>query len=217
MRKQILGSVGILAILVFGFSYINATRTLRTRANSVNDSSSLSLKERAQQAGGKLIISDTSQQSIIYNDLNGLAKASTAVIVCATKSNRCRLSSNGQYVTTDYQVLVNEVLKGSMRAGNIITASTPGGLKVFDRSTSMLIQVPDFRRPINGRTYLFFLNQSGENSMLALTGGPQGAFELPGNGKGVRPSDLRPDHPLVRKYKNKDVKEFLKEVRQAVK
>jgi len=52
---------------------------------------------------------------------------------------------------------------------------------------------------------------------FSLTGGPQGAFELAADGRGVDPTNLRRHDPLVKQHKNKDVQMFLKEVRKAVK
>jgi hypothetical protein len=182
---------------------------------SSTSGSQQTLEERARQAGGRLIISDDSPNRIAYNDLADIADNSSAIVIGVAVSNRCRLSADGQYITTDYQVNILESLKGDMPQG-MITVRTPGGLRVFDKSTSAFIQVPHFRRPINGGTYVFFLGPDYGNNTFPLAGGFQGAFKLSTDGK-VTPSDDRPASPLRQRHKGKDNKEFLKELRAVLK
>ncbi len=69
---------------------------------------------------------------------------------------------------------------------------------------------------LNGRVYVLFLNNSGreENVFLPLEKG-QGMFEIATGGLKIKPlgCDIT---PLVKRNKDKDVTDFLKDIRKAV-
>lgn len=211
MKRLIIGSVSGLSILTLSLLLIGSTRH-----HVVGQPSSQTLKDRAQLEGGRLRIADASYHRLVYNDLPSLIQDSSTIVIGTTRHNRCQLSADGQNITTNYEVVIKEVVKGDVGVGEVITVSTPGGLKVFDKSTSAVVEIPDFRRPLNGRDYVFFLGIDKPRGFFPLVGGFQGAFELPTDGKGVLPSDGRLGAPLRQRFENKGVDLFLKELRHAV-
>lgn len=151
-------------------------------------------------------------------DLDTITKKSAAVVIGTAVSNVSRLSADGEQITTDYQVQVLEVLKGKgVDTGNI-EVSLPGGRVVFEDGTSAQVNVPGFRKMENGKTYVLYLSERGpEHSSFAVTGGPQGIFEVVDGGASVKPHGTSID-PLAQKYKEeKAAKSFIKEARKAAK
>lgn len=143
-----------------------------------------------------------------------LTKNSEAVIVGMPSNNRCKLSKDGQLITTDYDVVVQEVLKGNIQQGSTIKVSLPGGKVKFEDGTTGEIETPNFMKMVNGRTYALYLNESrSESSIYELTAGPQGLLELPTDGRRIK-SHARPTDPIAEETKDKDTKEFLKEARK---
>jgi hypothetical protein len=214
MKKLVLSA--LVTATAFSVVFIGLKTITQTRVLSQNSSSG-SLRERAKQAAGRYIGVEHPDRSVVHSDLATLAHQSTVVVVGTALENHCRLSADEEHITTDYQVRADEVLKGDVQPGSTITVSTPGGMKLFLDKTSAVIRVPEFRRPINGRTYLLFLSPSPSVDIFSLTAGPQGAFELPVSGKGVQPADLHSDDPVVVKYKDKSVKSFIREARRVAK
>lgn len=147
-------------------------------------------------------------------NIEKLTKNSEAVIVGVPAKNRCKLSTDGQIITTDYDVFVQEVLKGNIQQGSTIKVSLPGGKVKFEDGTTAEIETPNFMKMVNGRTYALYLNESrSENGIYELTAGPQGLLELPTDGTRMK-SHARPTDPIAEETKDKDTKEFLKEARK---
>ena len=189
---------------------------IKNLSAEANGGSRDTLRERARASGGQLKLQDLGDQKIFFNDLRDLSRKSSQVIIGTAISNRCRLSSDSKSITTDYLVSVQELLKGDLRPGSSVTISTPGGAVRFDKETLAMVDVPAFRRPVNGRTYLFFLDRGDSEGRHAVLGGFQGLFDVTGAGSPVLASDRRPDSMLFRQYHKMGVEQFLHEVREKV-
>jgi hypothetical protein len=166
---------------------------------------------------GELVVNRPATTFVKF-DLDSITKKSAAVVVGTAISNVSRLSPDGQQITTDYQVQVQEVLKGKVEEGGNIEVSLPGGRVVFEDGTSAQVNITGFRKMENGKTYVLFLSERGpEHSSFAVTGGPQGIFEVVDGGTSVKPHGNSLD-PLALKYKDaKEAKSFLKQARRAAK
>jgi hypothetical protein len=146
-----------------------------------------------------------------------LTKNSIAVVVGIPIRSQSKLSSSGQSVITEYEVGVQEVIKGEIKQGDTIKVSLPGGKVVFEDGTSVELNTPGFERMVNHDSYVLFLyaKHDGGDAYL-LTGGPQGLFELPSDGASVKPHGRSTD-PAVKEAQGKKVQSFLEEVRSQAK
>jgi hypothetical protein len=145
-------------------------------------------------------------------NLETLTKNSTAVIIGVPQQNKGSLSSSGDMITTDYDVRIEELIKGNFPVGTNVKVSLPGGRVDFEDGTSADLQTPEFERMVNGRRYVLFLyaNRNGSDILL-LTGGPQGLFELAGNGK-IKAHGRATD-PAVKEVQTKNDEELLNDLR----
>ena len=148
--------------------------------------------------------------------IESLTKSSAAVIVgVATKKLGGRLTADGQLILTDYEVAVQETIKGEVTSGGTITVSLVGGRVEFDDGTTAELKTPSFEHMKTGGTYTLFLSESESTpGVYTLTAGPQGLVEIV-NSK-VK-SHGRTTDPINQESKDKDKSTFLKEVRQQAK
>ncbi len=205
----------IITVLALTALFTSDNRSISVTMLQGNSSANLSsLRAKALQAGGKYIGDEHADFSVIYDDIKGLARQSSAVIVGAVLSNKCVLSANEETITTDYQVSVQEVIKGRLQTGSTITVQLPGGLKSFANGTLAEVRVlGGLRKMRNGETHVLFLEKRTGSDAFVLTGGPQGAFNISKLESGVMPADRRFVDPIVQKYRGTDIGQFLDSVR----
>ena len=140
------------------------------------------LRQGAKEKGHFVLTYDDPQWKHIL-DMKMLVKSSTLIILGKVERSPCKLSEDGERITIDYLVRVNEVIKGSIAQGTLITVSLPGGLVRFDDGTTAEFRTPSFRKMASGRSYALFLTpEDKRNGILITTGGPQGIFELSRDG-----------------------------------
>lgn len=153
-------------------------------------------------------------------DIENLTKNSMVVVVgTVVKKRGARLSDEDQLILTDYEVVVNETMKGGPVKGDTITIALIGGSLEFDDGTSAELRTPKFEHVKPGSAYLLFLGEStnGPNE-YTLTGGPQGLAEIMIDG--TLKSHGRPTDPIALETKDpntgKNKSSFIREVRKAV-
>jgi hypothetical protein len=146
-------------------------------------------------------------------NLEALTKNSVAVIVGRfTRQLDARLPDR-KVIFTDYEVAVEELVKGDIKQGQPIVVSLPGGRIFFEDGTSAEQTTPTFEQPVIGRAYtLFLMQEAAVPSVYFLSGGPQGMFSIEDNG-GVK-SHGRAEDPSAAETKGKDRESFMKEVRE---
>ena len=146
-------------------------------------------------------------------DVESLTKNSAAVIVGRfTKKLEPRLL-DGKVIFTDYEVSVEELVKGDIKQAETIVVSLPGGRIDFDDGTSAEQTTPTFEHPHIGRAYtLFLMREVSVPFVFFLSGGPEGMFDIE-DSAGVR-SHGKPDNPGAVETKGKNRESFLKNVRE---
>jgi hypothetical protein len=146
-------------------------------------------------------------------DLETLTKGSAAVIVGRfTKKAEPRLI-DGLLICTDYEVSVEELVKGEIKQGETIVVTLPGGRISFDDGTSAELTTPSFEHPHIGRSYtLFLMRETAVPSVFFLAGGPQGMFDLE-DSSGVKSHGL-PDDLTAVETNGKSREAFMKTVRE---
>lgn len=180
------------------------------------DKSGATLNERAQKAGGRFVSRYRLNQSVIYANVEELAKRSDLIVVGRTIGHRARLRADGKFINEHFVVRVYDVIKGDVPARASLTISVPGGSYRFpDKSAAVVIPL-NFKKPENRGIYAFFLKEKAPDSKAAyeLTSESQSIFDLT-SGQ-VQPADLAMDHPVVTKYREMRAAAFLAEIHKAV-
>lgn len=219
MKKFVSKNVALVALLAVAVTALAAaTATVAKRNGAAPPSAAAkdprSLREKARRGGGKFVGNVEFNKGAMKGDLAQLVAHSAAVVVATVEENQCALSADEKVIRTYYKVRVEEVLKGGVEVGSALTLSVPGGKVGFEDGSTAETQAMWFRKMVNHRRYVLFLDQKGRADEFVTSGGPQGVYELPADGQGVvTHSGLRED-PL-RQYDKKDVQEFLREVRAA--
>ena len=146
-------------------------------------------------------------------DIESLTKNSVAVIVGRfTKKLDARLI-DGRAIFTDYEVVVEELVKGDLKQAKTILVTVPGGRVFFEDGTSVEIVMRNFEQPHIGGAYALFLyEEAAVPSVFFLPGGPQGMFDIE-NSAGVK-SHGRPDDAGAVEARGKSRDEFMRKVRE---
>ena len=202
-KRQVLPLAGLAALLVALSSPALAQHPVDT------------LQNRAKAAGGTLLWRYRPNNSSLYANIEELSKRTDVIVVGRTVMHRSTLRPDGKFITEDFQVIVQEVIKGDLSTGKVITVSLPGGIYKFPDGTLANVLPRGYKKPEDHTTYVFFLKNKGaiyQGHQLASE--TQGLFALK-DGK-VEPADLVRDHPVVMKYKGMGIANFLGEIHKAV-
>jgi len=86
-------------------------------------------------------------------------------------------------MTVDYQVRIQELIKGDAPANPVVTVLMPGGLVNDSDGVFFNTVTPAVVKMTNQKTYIIFLKQSEWSANgYSPVHGSQGIFELPQNG-----------------------------------
>ncbi len=175
------------------------------------------LHEMAKKAGGKFVLRYRPNRSTIYANVEELAKRSDIIIIGRTLGHRPSLRPDGNFITKDYLVKVQEVIKGDLPDGGSIVVSLPGGAYQFPDGTLVAVMPIGQREAEDQRIYIFFLKAKKQNSVFQgylLASETQGLFGLIDGH--VEPTDSVAADPVVVKYRGRSAAEFLGQVHKAV-
>ena len=190
---------------------------LGTRRQSVNSTTAdQTLKAKAKNEK-HFLLNEKPVAPGRYTNLSALVGDSNAVIIGTPQTNKSKLTADGTNITLDYQVKVEYVYKGNLRENDTVSISLPGGMVKFEDGSTAEVRTQGFRKMQNGKTYALFLTMK-DNSAFVPLGGPQGIFEIPTTSvtREVKSHTMVPNDPMS-KYNGMNVKDFFKELRQAVK
>lgn len=150
-------------------------------------------------------------------DVEALTKNSAAVVVgVAGPSVGSYLTEGGESIQTDYQIIVEDPVKGDFIKGSTIIISLAGGLVQFEDGTSAEVRTPTFEHVKSGGRYVLFLTEvEGVPGKYTPTGGPQGLVSLLEDGSAK--SHGRSTDPVAVQAKENDKGTFLKNVREQAK
>lgn len=215
--KRILFSVGVVFLGLVAFTMVKVVKSQETNTKSTASTVEAirrgGLREAARIKGH--YVGSGNVCSWLKYDLESLTKNSASIIIGTPISSTSQLTADGQSITTKYQVKVKESMKGTLLPDEMVQVSLPGGKVVFEDGNSAEIKTPDLEQMEESKTYILFLSQDKSAAgSFNLTGGGQGLFELLSDKLMVKPHGHFSD--VVQKYKNKDIEEFLEEIRAAV-
>ena len=95
------------------------------------------------------------------------------------QTSLCRFA-DGLWITTDYDVRLTEIIKGSSIAGSTISVKMPGGWVTELDGVILDARARRVRKMENGKTYIMFLrNTSDSDSAFMPLRGSQGLYEIP--------------------------------------
>src|SRR5215208_6613997 len=149
-------------------------------------------------------------------DLEALTQTSSEIIVGTPHLSSSSLTSSGDSIASEYQVRIDQTLKGKLKENRLISIEVPGGKVTFDDGTSAEIKTPDLGPIVENESYVWFLKPKDRGAeVFQLIGGGQGLFELSDSESGVKPRGDKVD--VVQKHKGQPVVAFLEDIRVFVK
>ena len=221
IKKQRVPFFGLLILIITGVSVSAGLQTQNQQPNKKdNEAKELTdairrggLREAARRKGRFVLKIDPSWDWATF-DLESLTKSSTAVVTGEVVDSKPQLDPGGEVLTTEFQVVVGEPIKGNFRQGNTIQVAMLGGSIEFGDGTSAEVQTPGFDRMAKSKKYLLFLTSNTNGSAVLLpTGGPQGVFEI----NGSETKNLGRSSDAVNKQtRDKDPHSLIEQVREYV-
>lgn len=176
------------------------------------------LHEMAKKSGGRFVLRYKPNRSTLYPNIEELAKRSDIIIIGRTLSHRSNLRPDGNFITQDFLVRVQEVVKGDLPNGRSITVTVPGGSHRFEDGSFAIVQPVGNRQVEDQGIYVFFLRSQKKKDApfngYLLASEAQGMFALTSGS--VEPSGMAADDPMVRNYRQMHAADFLKEIHKAV-
>ena len=208
-------SVLVLAFAIAAIVFVkNRGAATAPAAGSSGQQAARSLRDKAKRGGGKFVGSVDYDRATMKDSLERLVASSESIVIAKVESNVSKLSGEGDAAITSYQVRVEDVLKGKFQRGYTVAVSFPGGKVGFGDGSTAETQALWFKRMLNNKRYILFLEKSNGADGYLTTGGPQGVFEIPGDGTVVSNSSLRDDP--IRHHDKTKVKDFLKKLEQTI-
>jgi hypothetical protein len=179
------------------------------------------LHERARSAGGRLV-ETLADEHPPAGTIAELAARSPVVVIGKVLGVRAHLASDGARITTDVAFKVQEVVKGGVKGGEIITVMMPGGNHLFADGTTARQYRWGYHGIRNGSSYVLFLQESPARTVIRgavayeFAVGSQGQFELDFAKRTVTPAAAERTHPLAGRYRGSTVRQILVELHAAV-
>ena len=138
-----------------------------------------------------------------------LVDYSSVIVVGRIASNRCWLNAKGELITTDYEVVVEQSLKGWPSPADRLTMSVAGGRLVFEDGSVAEVISGGMALPLKDETYILFLSPTqfhpGEDQKAAANGliymlsfGSKSLYHI--NSRGRLESRAVEGHPLHKTY-----------------
>ena len=211
------GVVETLAVLaIAAFATIAGARLMvPAQAQQQPGPSAGDLHQLALKAGGAALVHFTPDRSVLYPNLEELARRSDIVIIGRPVQGGGILRQDGQFINEQFWVGVQESIKGGFHNGDRIPVVVPGGAYRFSDGSLALVNASGGKRPECGRSYAFFLYGYGlENKGYELVGGLQGVYDL--TGPTVQPGEMLPQAPCVVYYKDMPANAFLAALHRAM-
>ena len=146
-------------------------------------------------------------------DVETLTKNSVAVIIGRFRKKLDARIPDSRVIFTDYEVSVDELIKGDLKQAKTIVITLPGGRIDFEDGTSAEQTTPTFEQARIGRTYTLFLTiENAVPSVYFLMGGPQGMIDI--DDSSVVKSHGKEDDRSVLEIKGQNRETFLKNIRE---
>jgi hypothetical protein len=185
-------------------------------------------KEAYREGGFKAAAAVTGTFVSVVNGRHGnnadslefLTTHSPVIVVGSLLGNRTWLNALANEITTDYEVFVEQSLKGAYKTGDKLTMSVNGGKVGFEDGSSAEVRVTGMVPPFNGERYVLFLRPTVLNPSPEQRKAARGPILAPSfqslslykltNGA-VSPKAFS-KHPLAIAYGGKPEQRFLDDI-----
>lgn len=175
------------------------------------------LHERARKAGGTYVLTYRPNNATVYPNVEELAKRSELIVIGRILSHQTKVTDDEQFIFQDYQIKVQELVKGDLPRGSALTVSLPGGKHRFADGTYVAVMPVDYQPLEDGAIYALFLKPAPQKSKpggYRLVSETQGQFSL---AKGQVHSGARGNSdPVGLKYWDASSGTFLQQIHRAV-
>lgn len=159
-----------------------------------------------------------SDRRVTIADIKELTRRSTDIVVGWSMGNRSPYSESADTAYIAHRIQVQTVIKGTIPSGSAIELIMPGGAWIRPDGTRVFMHASDARPVRDGVSYILFLRRKDDvaGDQWMPSAGIQSLYEIEPDTESIIPCDLLESDPVVAKYKNASVGEFMEELISAV-
>ncbi len=157
-----------------------------------------------------------SDRSVVASNIRELARRSTEIIMGRVLRNRAYLNDEGDEIHKFINVFVQDVFKGAIVKRSGIEVRQLGGSWLYNDGTALSWYPADALVAQDGKSYIFFLIKDENKEYYIPSLGVQSIFEIDFDTRSITPADLFKGDPVVIKYHNAPLFDFLNEIKSAV-
>lgn len=154
-------------------------------------------------------------EGTIVPNIQTLIRYSDDIIIGKIIENKSCLDDTEEIYTVS-KVFVQETVKGDNISGSVIKIRMQGGSWVYADGV-IVTKIPmDARLLDNDKNYIFFLKKEYDDQCYELSAGVQSIYGMDFNSNSIIPINLNRNDPMVRKYSNALITDFLVVLHKAV-
>jgi len=155
-------------------------------------------------------------RSVLAPNLRQLSRFSSDVIIGRVLRNFSYINESGDEIDKFITVFVQMVFKGTVANASEITIKQSGGSWRYSDGTT-ITWMPFGEAPtLDGKSYVFFMKKDVDKEYYIPSLGTQGVFEIDFDTESVVSTDLNKRDPIVEKYSNAPLEDFLDEIRSVI-
>jgi hypothetical protein len=172
---------------------------------------------KGEDKGSRIAMPFKSDRSVTMADITELTRRSSDIIIGRPLRSRSFLSEQGKDVYSMNLIQVQTVIKGSIKNGSVVDLKTPGGAWMYSDGTRISRFPSDARLLRENASYFLFIKKENKDKKHWVPAvGIQSQFEVDSDTNSITPCDLVETDPVVKKYKNAPMGEFVSEIIAAV-
>jgi hypothetical protein len=151
----------------------------------------------------------------IVPNIQTLIRYSEDIIIGKIIENKSYLDDNEEIYTVS-KVFVQEAAKGDIVSGSVIKIRRQGGSWGYADGVFVTKVPVDARLLDNDKNYIIFLNKGDDDQYYDLSAGVQSIYGMDFSSNSIFPINLNRNDPMVRRYSNALITDFLVVLHKAV-
>ena len=216
--KKIRYEVAITILLAMIYVCIQTSTAEESRINK-EAKTTQSKKDMVKDVTGRITMETfDSDRGVIVSDIKELTRRSTEIIIGRPLANKSFYDEKRDEARTLHLLQVQTVFKGHIENGSSIELEIPGGGYIGRDGKAHHRRASDARALRENVSYFIFMreNTEGKKNVYRPAFGVQGIFEMNPEVNTVLPCDLVKSDPVVKKYENASIADFMDELMTAI-
>src|SRR5438270_13329157 len=146
-----------LTLLIVILLFVEAGLPVSGQRPSQSGSGKKTLYEQAKKNGGRVVLTNRPSRATIYPNIEELAKRSDLIVIGRALGHKSNLTPDGRFITQDFLIKVQEIIKGNLAKHQSVLISSPGGTHRFADGTYVAVMSKGYKQLEDKGLYVYFL------------------------------------------------------------